>query len=265
MSWASAASTSSCSRPATPPAGRRGASRSRGPVTAGGRGAPARAAAPPRPPPSSPAPRPRGPAGGGAAPPPPGGRAAGAPPPLPGEHGFRFFPGFYRHLPDTMRRIPHGGRTVFHNLVAASEVQIASKEGEELLAPVHLPRNLADLDRGFRFLFEYGKRVRIPPRDTAFFVDRLLLLLTSSEERRFAEYENQSWWEFSGAESRGANYQRYLADGLTRTLVAARAREMSARTGGYILLPLLFDMAKPAGQGDRGLERPPNDLWDRPL
>ena len=29
---------------------------------------------------------------------------------LPGEHGFRFFPGFYRHLPDTMRRIPFKGR-----------------------------------------------------------------------------------------------------------------------------------------------------------
>ena len=25
---------------------------------------------------------------------------------LPAEHGFRFFPGFYRHLPDTMKRIP---------------------------------------------------------------------------------------------------------------------------------------------------------------
>ena len=27
---------------------------------------------------------------------------------LPGEHGFRFFPGFYRHLFDTMKRIPYG-------------------------------------------------------------------------------------------------------------------------------------------------------------
>ena len=25
---------------------------------------------------------------------------------LPGEHGFRFFPGFYRHIIDTMERIP---------------------------------------------------------------------------------------------------------------------------------------------------------------
>ena len=25
---------------------------------------------------------------------------------LPGEHGFRFFPGFYKHVTDTMKRIP---------------------------------------------------------------------------------------------------------------------------------------------------------------
>src|SRR5215217_2668625 len=29
--------------------------------------------------------------------------------PLPGEHGFRFFPGFYRHLMHTMERIPATG------------------------------------------------------------------------------------------------------------------------------------------------------------
>ncbi len=27
---------------------------------------------------------------------------------LPAEHGFRFFPAFYKHLPDTMKRIPFG-------------------------------------------------------------------------------------------------------------------------------------------------------------
>src|SRR4030095_25584 len=30
---------------------------------------------------------------------------------LPGEHGFRFFPGFYKHLPDTMKRIPYYDRS----------------------------------------------------------------------------------------------------------------------------------------------------------
>ena len=38
------------------------------------------------------------------------GSGSGGRPDLPGEHGFRFFPGFYRHLPDTMRRIPYGGQ-----------------------------------------------------------------------------------------------------------------------------------------------------------
>ena len=33
----------------------------------------------------------------------PGSATAGRKP-LPGEHGFRFFPGFYRHIPDTMSR-----------------------------------------------------------------------------------------------------------------------------------------------------------------
>jgi uncharacterized protein with NAD-binding domain and iron-sulfur cluster len=187
-------------------------------------------------------------------------------PPLPGEHGFRFFPGFYRHVPDTMRRIPYGdrGASVADNLVVASHMQIARQGGEEPIAPLHLPRNLADLHTAFRFLFEYAARLGIAPQDAAFFVDRLLLLLTSCEERRFAEYEQQSWWEFSGADSRTGPYAKFLADGLTRTLVAARAREMSARTGGYILLQILFDLVNPAGQADRVLNGPTSDVWIDP-
>ena len=47
----------------------------------------------------------------------PGGKARTIPVPgsgvagrrdLPGEHGFRFFPSFYEHLPDSMARIPFG-------------------------------------------------------------------------------------------------------------------------------------------------------------
>jgi uncharacterized protein with NAD-binding domain and iron-sulfur cluster len=205
----------------------------------------------------------------------PGGKARSFPlpgsgrngrPPLPGEHGFRFFPGFYRHLPDTMRRIPYGrdGGRVVDNLVVASEVQIARAGGDELLSPAHLPRSFGDLHKAFRFLFEYATGVGIAPQDTAHFVDRLLLLLTSCEERRFADFEHQSWWEFSGAERRGGAYAKYLADGLTRTLVAARAREMSARTGGYTLLQLLFDLANPDGQADRVLNGPTSEVWIDP-
>ena len=54
---------------------------------------------------------------------------------LPGEHGFRFFPGFYRHLPDTMRRIPFADERdgVLSNLVPATRVQIARAGGAEII------------------------------------------------------------------------------------------------------------------------------------
>src|SRR3954470_12320405 len=73
---------------------------------------------------------------------------------LPGEHGFRFFPGFYRHVPDTMRRIPApGGGTVLDGLVGATRVLIAQAGGRnELLGTAHLPETLEDLGVLSRFL-----------------------------------------------------------------------------------------------------------------
>src|ERR1700710_2001122 len=69
----------------------------------------------------------------------PGGKARSLPVPgsatggrsdLPAEHGFRFFPGFYRHVPDTMKRIPgpRPGHHVFDELVAADRMMLA-REG----------------------------------------------------------------------------------------------------------------------------------------
>ena len=205
----------------------------------------------------------------------PGGKARSLPVPdsgkrgrrdLPAEHGFRFFPGFYRHLPDTMRRIPFGGQEdgVLGNLVPTSEVQLALEGRSEIVTPAHFPSSLDDLGVAFESLLAQATTLGVPARDQANFVNTLLLLLTSCEERRFAEYEHQSWWEFSGAQERSPQYGKFLADGLTRTLVAAKAREMSARTGGAILLQLLFDLARPGHQVDRVLNGPTNDVWIDP-
>src|SRR6266480_3675460 len=44
--------------------------------------------------------------------------------PLPGEHGFRFFPGFYKHVIDTMKRIPSfDGAKVADHLVPATRLE----------------------------------------------------------------------------------------------------------------------------------------------
>lgn len=55
------------------------------------------------------------------------GSARGGRRPLPAEHGFRFIPGIYHNLPDTMRRIPFAGNAngVWDNLVAPPEMTFA--------------------------------------------------------------------------------------------------------------------------------------------
>ena len=182
---------------------------------------------------------------------------------LPAEHGFRFFPGFYRHLPDTMARIPDaGGSSIADRLVQATRILLAQAGGrDELVAAAQLPSSLDDLAVVIRFAWEFGIGAGIPPHELAFFLERLLTLLTSCDERRFGQWERLSWWVYSGAERRTAAFQKFLADGLTRTLVAARAREISARTGGLIMCQLLFDLTRAGGRADRVMDAPTNEAW----
>jgi uncharacterized protein with NAD-binding domain and iron-sulfur cluster len=184
---------------------------------------------------------------------------------LPAEHGFRFFPGFYRHLPDTMGRIPHGRGTVAAHLVEATRILLAQAGGRnELVASARLPTSLDDLSVAMRFVWEFGTSLGIPPEELAYFVERLLTLLTSCDERRLEQWERLSWWVYIGAARRTPAFQKFLADGLTRTLVAARAREISARTGGLILCQLLFDLNRADGRADRVLDAPTSEAWIDP-
>jgi uncharacterized protein with NAD-binding domain and iron-sulfur cluster len=184
---------------------------------------------------------------------------------LPAEHGFRFFPGFYRHLPDTMARIPHGGRTVADHLVTTTRILLAQAGGrDELVAVAEAPSSLHDLAVAIRFMWKFGVRVGVPAPELAEFFERLLMLLSSCEERRFDEWEQASWWEFTRAEGRSPAFQKFLADGLTRTLVAARGREISARTGGQILCQLLFGLMRAGGRVDRVLDSPTTEAWIDP-
>src|SRR5438046_2688049 len=73
---------------------------------------------------------------------------------LPGEHGFRFFPAFYRHLPDTMQRIPFGqGGRVFDNLVSATRIQVARAGLPPIELPARTPQTLQDWVLTLHLLF----------------------------------------------------------------------------------------------------------------
>jgi 15-cis-phytoene desaturase len=179
---------------------------------------------------------------------------------LPGEHGFRFFPGFYRHLPDTMSRIPFGKGAVADNLIAATRILVARAGMPSIELPARSPQAPADWAVALQTLFT---GIGVPDPEVLFFVDRLLVLMTSCPERRLAEFEQIAWWNFIGASQRSKAFQTLLAQGLTRSLVAMRAEEGSTRTVGYILLQLLYGILS-AGGFDRLLSGPTNEVWLAP-
>ena len=182
--------------------------------------------------------------------------------PLPGEHGFRFFPGFYKHVIDTMRRTPYGAHgNVFDNLTVASRMLLARAGQTEIAWIARRPRTVEDLRT---FLMELFTPFGVPLDELKFFVSRLLMVATSCAERRLTEYENIAWWDFIAAPRMSKAYQAYLGQGVTRSLVAMRAEESSTRTVGGTQLQLLYSFISPDGVFDRLLSGPTNDVWIYP-
>ena len=186
--------------------------------------------------------------------------------PLPGEHGFRFFPGFYRHLGDTMQRIPldltvdkRKSKTAFDNLVQSETVTMARADQPPFSALVHFPHSFRQLRQQIESIRHANLNLTDSDKDKI--AEKLWQILTSCQDRRGNEYEQITWWDFSEAEQQSEAYRKYFADGLTRTLVAAKAKEMSAKTGGDILVQLLLLMANPTGEPDRVLNGPTNQAW----
>jgi hypothetical protein len=190
--------------------------------------------------------------------------------PLFGEHGFRFFPAFYRHLPDTMKRIPYDRKTsVADKLIEPDDHDLFASYRTKQLIPF-LSAFPEGKDVGdVRKMLEGTRRLGLDPADVLFYFGRLWQVLTSCRERRFAEYETMSWETFVGAKTRSSAYLDYFGTGSTRNLVAARSREANARIIAEVSIqtwmPILWP--RPANfneKGDRVLAGPTQDIWIRP-
>lgn len=186
--------------------------------------------------------------------------------PLPGEHGFRFFPGFYKHVIDTMQRIPRGpapgSGTVFDNLVTAGEIAITQETKPPWVFAADTPTTIAQWLEAFRDLLD-APNLGVKKEEVAFFVSRLACYMSSCDERRKEQYENQSWYEFIRADLSEA-YERVLARGLTLMLVAMKPKEASVNTIAKILVQLLIDIIDDERSPDRVLNQPTNDAWIDP-
>src|ERR1700676_1121728 len=86
--------------------------------------------------------------------------------PLPGEHGFRFFPGFYKHVIDTMRRTPYGTHcNTFDNLSVATRILLARAGQTEITWLARCPSTPEDLRV---FLVELFTPLGVPPDEVSF-------------------------------------------------------------------------------------------------
>ncbi len=186
---------------------------------------------------------------------------------LPGEHGFRFFPGFYKHVTNTMERIPFPGKEngCLGNLVPTTQIAMLRDDGVPVVLPANFPKNIGEWQEAFNAAF--GSHLGLRKESAEFFVQRLLRLASACEERMIHKFEKISWWDYLKVDEMNDErnaYQKMLAEGLTRSLVAMKAEMASTRTVGTMLLQMLYNMMTPGVQIDRVLNGPTNERWIRP-
>jgi 15-cis-phytoene desaturase len=185
--------------------------------------------------------------------------------PLPAEHGFRFFPGFYSHITDTMKRIPYkqNPNGVFDNLknIELSMGFLNNAKPTELR--MQLGKNIDSLYKQFTLSWDLEK-FKIPQDELEFYFQRLWQFLTSSKKRLINEYEKISWWDFIEAKNKSTAYKNYLGKGMTTQLVASRPQHASARTVADVGLRLILDSFRLGKTADRVLNGPTNTVWINP-
>lgn len=198
------------------------------------------------------------------------GTAAGGRRDLPGEHGFRFFPGFYRHVPDTMRRIPVAGKPggVHDNLFDLSGTRLSRNGGRsDIIVPSLSKPGNPDLNTLRETLTGLVQQVAaIPPNELALFVNRFIVYVTSSDERRLGQWEHVPWWEYVRAEGKSRDYQTIVAKFLTRGLVAVKEEVASTKTVGSMGQAFVLSGLGLGTDGGlaRMLNAPTNEAWIDP-
>ncbi len=197
---------------------------------------------------------------------------------VPGEHGFRYFPGFYRHLFDTMRRTAvlstgedrYGPvvRSVFDNLVGTeatwlhvpTEPAAAETEGPSgklIRFPRRPPRTPQALMAALQsFVNELG----YASSDLTHLSLKLFQYMTTSKERRAAEHEDMTWWEFLQGEKFSPKCQAHMERG-PEVLGAMTATESDVRTQGNMVTQLLLDQLVGRQVTDATLNGPTSLAW----
>ncbi|MEM7152802.1 MAG: FAD/NAD(P)-binding protein [Myxococcota bacterium] len=213
---------------------------------------------------------------------------------VPGEHGYRFYPNFYAHLLETMRRIPiyrrrkatmqeyfnkwhdpnlpdaipraqtleETGRTVADNLVSVGLTGIAARDGKK---PIALKRVKSSSFRDlFTVLDALQGSMGLTMRDIVLMQLAMMRYMLSGPRRRTL-LEDKTWAGYLGipaledkeTPSKFSKAFRKAMRYWPRALIGLDAYEIDARTFGSITTQMLLDQLRSEFEGiDRTLNGP---------
>ena len=185
----------------------------------------------------------------------------------PGEHGFRFFPGFYWHLSDTMSRIwfdQAKNIRVLDNLVPATQIGIAQEGKPPFIVPASSPKSLPEWAQALHALFT-APSLGVPVSEARLFLKKLFCFLGSGPTRRLKVLEAQPWWDYIEAASQSTQYQCIFGRGLSRSLVAMRPEKASTLTVMSMFVQIILNVVDGQNKkADRVLNGPTSEVWIEP-
>jgi hypothetical protein len=200
---------------------------------------------------------------------------------LTGEHGFRFFPSYYRHLRNTLRRVPtfeydhrqipqlttrESGETVLHNLVNTPVQALAGTGTNPLLYPRCPAPSVGGIAHQLKsVLLERGYDLR----DIGQFIIRIVRYMSTGSRRRALELDRISWWQYlRGYDPVTGTYRFRYSDRFTRdlgesprVLAAFDAEWGDAHTNGNTLVQLLLNQFHKTEDVDQVLNGPTSEAW----
>ena len=104
---------------------------------------------------------------------------------LPGEHGFRFFPGFYKHVTATMKEIPFVDKNgneqkegCYGNLVPTTRIMLARYGKQSIVTVSSFPKNKSDIQLLIKDM--HGADSGLSKIEEAFFAEKMWQLMTRS-------------------------------------------------------------------------------------
>lgn len=204
---------------------------------------------------------------------------------VPGEHGFRYFPGFYRHLFDTMQRttiLTQGEdrfgqvvRSVYDNLVGteATWLVVGSEPGVKapqdpgiegqprhaqlIKFPRKPPQSMQEIVTA---VAAFIKNLGYTGGDLQKLTTRLFQYMTTCQARRETEFEDQTWYDFIDGESFTPRCREHMERG-PEVLGAMTATESDVRTQGNMVTQLLLDQIMGRKLTDATLNGPTSQAW----